>query len=171
MTDAEYIDLCHQAKDALAELLDATDHDRGTKQRIAYRDLKRYIEKHEGGRDDEPESRSELDEIRERRARSRAWRQWPLERKEALVLEILGDERLTGKELAIRFRTAVAADFDACQDQVMYVVRKMLGTQVDRELEPWGSRGRYVYFAKRGLEGPIAELQAQLDATDAGGVA
>ncbi|HEX2161683.1 MAG TPA: hypothetical protein VHF88_07665 [Thermoleophilaceae bacterium] len=157
----EYLELCHNAKDALSDLLDETDHDLGTCERTAYKSLKRYIARHEAEAD-EPE---DDDGWAVERARRKAWDRWPMERKRAVVLELLGDKRLTGKELAQRFRQAVAADFDVYEDQVLYIVKKMLGADLDRELEQWGSRGRYRYFRKRGLEGPIAELQRQFDAT------
>lgn len=167
----EYLDLCQTAKDALGELLEETDHHLGTTERAAYGSLSKYIEKWDGEAGDDPDAAWGGERARERAEleREQAWADWPMERKRAMVLDVLGDDRLTGSELAVRYREALKEDFDLYQKQVLYIVRKMLGSEVDRELEPWGSRGRYRYFRKVGLEGAIADLQRQLDAESAGG--
>lgn len=175
MSHDDYLDLCRVARDALADLLEETDHHRGVKERAAYGSVVEYIEKYEETEADDHDSAPLLtrpgfdSHDAERGEREQAWSRWPMERKRAMVLDVLGDDRLTGKELAQRYREAVKDDFDVYQDQVLYIVGKMLGSEVDRELEPWSSRGRYRYFRKVGLEGPIADLQRQLDAENAGG--
>jgi hypothetical protein len=114
---------------------------------------------------------------REQRARDLAasreadevWRQTPRERREVLLFQVLGDEALILRELTERMNgelgfpqppgtRAPRAVYDG---SVRSLVQRMLRDgQLERKSETFNkTHMRYRYFRRRGLEGPIADLE------------
>lgn len=82
------------------------------------------------------------------------------EDRERVVLELLGDDRLTVNEL---WRRAYAAGWDLGEGKARVILRDLLEAgQVERRPEPRGRGGkaiRYRWNVKTRLEGPIVELE------------
>lgn len=153
-----YIELCHTAKDALYELLKATEPDMGYKLRTAYSDLKTYIAEHGEAEDSPAEPEPER------------WGDLPIPQRQAHVLEHLGEDRLTISELTTVLEKALHVDYSVYENWVRSAVNRMFKEgKLQREGEQWHSRIRYRYYVPRELEGPIADLQRQFDAGNAGG--
>ena len=93
----------------------------------------------------------------ERCERVEAWRAAPTAARESRVLQVLGDDALTQRELRNRLEEAGAALYER---DIRYLLTRMLRAgQLDRVKEPFRQTGRYRYFRRRGLEGPIADLE------------
>ncbi len=92
------------------------------------------------------------------------WMRTPNERREAYAFQLLGDARLTIAEITDLFQAELEPDAKPYETDIRSLVTKMFKAgQLEREGEEWRSRIRYRYFRKCTLEGPIADLQAQLD--------
>lgn len=167
---AEYIELCKTAKDAIRDVIKASEPGSGWKLHVAYNDLKAVIEKSKGKGADEPrlpESRDE--EVNaERNLRwehEKAWNATRGERRQRLILEALRSDRLTLREIAERLNGQHADRFGRVYDSMLRgEVYKMLAAgELEREREDFKNKPRFRYFRKPGLTGPIAELDALLD--------
>jgi hypothetical protein len=104
------------------------------------------------------EARSRVaEQLAESRAAERVWREIPRERREALLFQVLGDERLTIPELADRMNSEIGHE----PTRVVYegharklVSRLLKEGQLKREAETFNkSHTRYRYF-------PVAEAGA-----------
>lgn len=109
----------------------------------------------------------------ERQDRNERWRQWdeqraawrrsPIEYRENVVLNALGDERLPIGELTARVNaqlggTAGDVVYDSGVQSLCY--RLLAAGQLGREHEPTErTRPRWRYFRRRDLAGPIADLE------------
>jgi hypothetical protein len=122
--------------------------------------IHRMLREHEPAEEDGPQlsddGRSESIDSR----RERAWDAIPTAERDRLVLEHLGDDRLTIRELHRRMEAALP---DCCLYEP-YVRSLVMRLFRERELDRVGERYRkgdsirYRYF-KRPLEGPIADLE------------
>lgn len=110
---------------------------------------------------------------REQRAEAEdAWNRLARERREVLLLQALGDERLIIRELVERMN----AELGFPQQKGEYRIRALYGPEVtglvrrmwrqgqlEREAETFNvNHTRYRYSRRRGLEGPIADLERAL---------
>lgn len=106
------------------------------------------------------------DEEREER---RAWRRTPRAVKERVVLEALGDERLSCRELwALTHRTHTAWFTDA---NLRVVLRRLVDAgELDYTIEQptHGGRSRAVYSRRAPLSGPIEALERAFNAPQEG---
>jgi hypothetical protein len=104
-------------------------------------------------------------EREERRERRFAWKESPLVEREREALQLLGDDRLTIKEITERFNEAhpepdIPIIFDTDVRPLMY--RLLHAREVDRKAEPrvpGGKAVRHRYFRRQTLEGPIVDLE------------
>jgi hypothetical protein len=115
---------------------------------------------------DVPETREQKRqrEHEEHLARSRAWKATAGEQCQRLILEALGADQLTlsqiAKRLTERYRDQYGGIFEST---LRNEVRNMLiAGELDRLRADLHNKPRYVYFRKPGLDGPIADLEAQL---------
>ncbi len=153
MPSDSYIALCERARDALRELLMKTEPDLATTERAAYSSLKKYIAKFG---DDGGEETKEPEPDR--------WGSLAIPQRQAHIVEHLGEARLTIAELTAVLEKALHVDYRVYENWVRSTVNRMYKEgKLHREGEQWHSRIRYRYYVPRELEGPIAELQAQLD--------
>jgi hypothetical protein len=123
---------------------------------------------------EEKERREEWYEER-RRCRGEAegvWRRVPRDRRDSLVLEVLGDERLIIREITERMNAALgypeSRDADGyrspcavyqCEIQNL-VARLLRDGQLEREPETFNkTHMRYRYSRKQALDGPIVDLE------------
>lgn len=115
----------------------------------------------------EKQGRRVWENLKESRAVEARWKGLTHERRESLVLHALADARCTAHEINERVNEALGATGDwsaVYPDDMARVVRQMFKAgQFDRALDPRSRRRRFVYFRKRGLDGPIADLQRALD--------
>lgn len=91
-----------------------------------------------------------------------AWGHTSRPARESLVLQVLADDRLTVSEMADRMNAELG--FEKARAVHDSNLRPMLSRMLDAgqlERQPQVFRGkvRYRYFRKRGLEGPIADLE------------
>ena len=98
-----------------------------------------------------------------------AWKRMPRERRETLVLHVLGDDRLVIREITGRMN----AELGYPQSEGESRVRALYGSEVtnlvkrlwregqlEREAETFKvNHTRYRYSRRRGLDGPIADLE------------
>ena len=111
----------------------------------------------------------ELEKALERaslRERESVWADMPRERRQALVLDVLGDERLTIREIWVLVEERLQSAYEVEGPRIVYqsyvgsVVKRMLREgQLERHAEVYRNKPRYRYARKRGLEGPIADLE------------
>lgn len=98
----------------------------------------------------------ELETMRQARAR---WTGLDKAERQRLALNALGDKRLCAREIFERV-AAELPDADFYRSDIDPVLRALLDArEVDREAEDWQSRKRWRYFARRELDGPIADLE------------
>jgi hypothetical protein len=168
--DDEYRELIEDARDAIRKLLDESEHDAWMWLRNGYGDLRNQLD-----RDDRERAKSdsrykvatserlaaERDEYRQRRA---VWKGLGREQRERYLLDVLRDERRTIPELTNRLEDHLQGEFGPCAvyiGDVRTVVTRMLHAgQLLPEPETFNkTHTRFRYFRKRGLDGPIADLE------------
>lgn len=89
------------------------------------------------------------------RERRQEWQRSPWAYREGALFDVLADERLTISELTERLELHGLYASD-----VRTLLRRMVERrQLEREPEPFRGKVRYRYFQRRGLEGPIADLE------------
>jgi hypothetical protein len=164
----DYRELVEDARDAVYKLLRESTPDSLISLRFQYKELRRILEsddrerQKEQGRqatDEQDEStfarlRREREEAAERRD---VWKRMPREQRESALFQVLGDERLTIRELASRLGTEV--DEYIYEGNLRPLVMAMFhGGQLERVEETFRNKPRHRYFRKRGLDGPIVDL-------------
>lgn len=167
MTAGEYTEACRVAKEALYDVLMATEPDTGGRLRVAYTQLKRLSGTGEAGHGRETREREEREreERLQEHKRRTGWKRISMDRREAFAFQLLGDDRLTIADLTKRFRTEFGTDIAIHETHIRGLVARMLEAgHLARKGEAWQGRVRYRYFRKRELEGPIVELEAMLQA-------
>jgi hypothetical protein len=101
-------------------------------------------------------------EIRERRD---VWAGTPRERRESLLFQVLGDERLILRELTSRMNAELGTPDHGPHSAVYQghvrslVMRMFHAGQLERAGETFKNKPRWRYFRKRGLDGPIVDLE------------
>jgi hypothetical protein len=166
--DEDYRALMEGARDALRDLLEETHLDLGVRLRAAYGQLRRELEGDDEGRRSVAErdgvSERKERELRESREREQVWKQTPIERRESLLLQVLADEGLTINELVGRVNAELCPPdtnyLMVYEPALRVLVKRMFAAgQLERVGEPaCNGQTRYRYFRKRGLDGPIADL-------------
>lgn len=163
----DYRELIETAHDAIDELLNASKHDSWMRLRLAYGEMSDALELDEAKREKAEKRDAEAAERRAAVARRQEirerWTKLPAARREGILLDVLGDERLFHRDLCDRVNTAlVGAPDEECAvypTEVQVLAKSMFDAgQLDRAVDPTSRRRRYVYFRKRGLDGPIADL-------------
>jgi hypothetical protein len=92
----------------------------------------------------------------------------------ALILNLLGEERLLTHEAVARFREKYP-EWEGClYDNSMGALLRRMWKERDLDragepMSPGSSRMVYRYFIRRELEGPIADLDAAFREAEAGG--
>jgi hypothetical protein len=123
---------------------------------------------------EEVEAKETQEERRERRLRERlekeaAWKRVPAAERDRILLEVLGEDRLTIRELTERMRSELPR-CDLYESHVGRLVGRLFkeARELDRAADPRKKgRPRYLYF-RRGLEGPIADLERTFHESDEG---
>ena len=107
-----------------------------------------------------PQRHDPIREIHERRAR---WEDWGKVGQERFVLEVIGERRLTKREIVEALQARLGDEFHIYDNYVQNVLRHLLAAgEVVRAPEDW--RGRYRYrYARTPLSGPITELERAFD--------
>lgn len=177
---AEYTELVEAARDAMRALLARTEPGTGLRLHHAYRDLGDMLTAgatHERTPGEIEQDRAVPADGGEREAsqgRVSTWRDIPRARREALVFQVLGEDRLTIRMITermegelVRLGFARWDGFRACavyQTEVDPVVKRMWRHgQLERAPETFnGSRIRHRYRRPCGMEGPIADLDRAL---------
>jgi hypothetical protein len=176
--DEHYVELMIEAKDALGDMLRATEPGMGSLYHQAYAGLKQQIEEATGERHRGPHPRlpgaeghdatepatSHFDDyhVKNREIR-RCRRDFTRPQRERFILEQLGDEGLTTGEIAERF-SKHHPELGLYPGHIQPIVADMFKNRELRR-EPTGLSGpnpRWRYFRNATLEGPIADLDRQL---------
>ena len=157
----DYRELFVNAKRALRELLEETEHDGLPTVRAAYGTIRERLgaDEREGERESAVEEKRAVRELE--REVSEGWRHEPRERREAWLLGSLGDRRLTIKELreAMNAKPPVEG-WSVWESNVRSLALTMLTAgQLEREAETFRNKPRYRWHRARGLSGPIADLE------------
>jgi hypothetical protein len=106
-----------------------------------------------------------VDHVKQRQEARDVWGQLSSERREALLLNALADNRLTIRELASGMATELGyAPDDRAGALGEYYTRPLVRRlfrdgQLERVAEEFKGKTRYRYLRKRALEGPIVELE------------
>jgi len=164
MDDDDYRELLEKAEDAIQDLLEESRPDAYMSLRFGYREVCRELDRGARARGD-ADTKAEWARARaEQQERQGRWRTLPKERREALVLQVLADDGLRLGDLTARINRELVPDggFPAVwESSVRYVVKGMVDAgQLQRTADPMsGGRVRYRYSRKRGLAGPIADLE------------
>ncbi len=97
------------------------------------------------------------------------WRKMSWEAREDLFLEVLGDDRLTAGQIAMRLNARLDWLIEQISDEFQPIVmrhtravalRLIASNQLDRELVPRvGQRMAWLFSRRPGLDGPIGELE------------
>lgn len=176
MGQDDYRELQEAARDALYELLMQTEPGIGLTLHVAYGELRRQLERNDAARGRElwrqhlEETREErVREERERRERRAAWGRMPYPERMHRVLNVIGDGRLTIREVYDRLKEAMP-EADFYDNNVRLVVKRLHDRgDLDRVAEPRspGSTAvRYRYF-RRAADPKLAELERQLNDKEA----
>lgn len=194
-TRDEYVELLEIARDALRDVLEETDHGAGFTMREAYAqinaDLDLLASEDVDAVDDRARRARELlaklqppasaprgqHGLHDRRDRAREWRRVPRAARESIVLDALGERRMSVSELLFHiFRTRPNCMFSDAylRDLLTHLVESGdLGCAT--ELPPpdptrrRGRRARRVYFRRTPvLTGPIADLDRAFNAEESG---
>ena len=152
----EYIELLEEARDVLRELLTHAEPGTGLDVHRTYNQIKAALARETG----EASGGSEADS----RLRRQAWLVMPRGDRTRLLLQELGDRRLTINELTDRVSEA-RADIDVYEGDIRALVYRLCR---EGELDRAGERRcrgdhkgsiRYRYFRNTTLDGPIADLE------------
>ena len=165
--DNEYRELIEEARDAVRKLLDESEHDSWGSLRVGYGQLRDALARDDKAREGDDEKRERQAKIYARSEGERVWKATPAERRESLLLQVLGDEYLIIRELTSRLRTELGylqeADGATVYDSdVRRQAEKMLHAgELDRLAERFGggAKFRWRYFRKQALDGPIVDLE------------
>ncbi len=103
------------------------------------------------------------EDLAELHRREAHWRASPIERREAILLEALGDEGRTRREIADKMNELVGGNVGIHPvlrpSSLQTLLPRMLDSgQLVREKEVFQNKPRWRYFRARGLDGPIADL-------------
>ena len=114
-----------------------------------------------------PQRHDPIREIHERRAR---WGDFGTVGQERLVLEVIGERRLTKREITEALQTRLGDEFHIYDNYVQNVLRHLLAAdEIVREPEDW--RGRYRYrYARKPPSGTIVDLERTFHEQGRGGV-
>jgi hypothetical protein len=166
----EYRDLLIAAKDALGELLRASEPGTGPTLHTAYADLKDSITRREdllNGRD-KPETHDTRDQAEEWWKRRQTWRRTPDHERRRIALDALGDERLSVREVQERINATHEVLISDSNVQMLFT-RMLQAGEIDREVVDGRARQkRYRYFRKP-MSGEIVALEKLLEQTETGG--
>lgn len=162
MSDDEYRELETAACDALRELLTRTEPGTGLYLHTAYARLSGEIEASE--RPDAPRITPQQTEglgetILEQKARD--WCRHPMAQRRHDVLNALGDDRLTKREIHERVADASPDDKVWMSNVETAVAGLWRQGELSREPESFRGKTRYRYFRRTDLDGPIADLDRQ----------
>lgn len=174
----DYRALIEDARDAVCELLTASTPESWIGLRTSYGfmlselrdDDRQRAREQQNARPSTPARSARVSEVDAAFAQlDQCWKPLTHERRVSLVLDVLGDDALTVREItgriSERFRTP-----ECGSRRIVYetyarpLLRKMFLTgQIDRHAETRGKPGskatRYRYSARRQLDGPIADLE------------
>ncbi len=172
----EYRELIEGAYDAIHKLLTESTPDSWMGLRSNYTVLRQTLERdaqepqQEQKRYEQDEGeriRREQAEIRKRR--DLGWKRLPRERRESALFQVLGDEGLTLRWLASRMEAGLGVRI--YESDLRYPVKRMFSEgQLERVEETFRNKPRYRYFRKRGLDGPIVDLERAYHHEDGGEV-
>lgn len=164
----DYRELLEDAHNALRALLDASAPESWMGLRAGYGELRRALRRDVADRERE-------ERLEEQRNREDGWKRTPAARQESLVLDLLGDDRLTFREMTARLNVELVGAYEkpvAYESHVRRLVMRMhrAGQLEGESDDSFRGKLRYRYFRKRPLEGPIADLErAYLDNGDEDG--
>jgi hypothetical protein len=158
----EYRELIDAAERAVYDLLVASTPESWLSLRTGYGELKREVLRHEGTSD---RGRAEHIE-RQRRLREsihERWNRLTTEARENLLLHVLADDRLLIREMVERLNDELVPEdvtWRAVYESSVrgLAARLVRNGQLERAAESWRGKVRYRYFRRRGLSGPIADL-------------
>lgn len=149
MNEDEYVALVDDARESLRRLLVATEPGTGLSLHSAYNDLKAM------GRPVRALADRRLEEMRY----ENGWKRIPTLERERIMLELLGERRLTIAELTQELKAAQRTECAIYDSHVRAMVYRLYRAGgLDRAGEQWHGKTRYRYFRKP-LSGPIADLE------------
>ncbi len=160
MSNDNFRELLEEARDALRNVLKASEPGTGLALHSAYNTIKESIkteeeailaaERAEGTR----ERWAQLAEQRDQ------WKRLSIPERHRLTLELLGEDQLTAREVRDRLRGELG-DWVVHDGDVRNELRRLIDAgELQRKLEP-NTRGstRYRYFRNTHLSGPIVDLE------------
>jgi hypothetical protein len=160
----EYRELIAAAERALYDLLEASTPESWLALRPGYGELKREVLRQAGA----TYSATRAGHIeRQRRGRDEIHDRWSAlggDAREELLFQVLGDDRLLIREIVERLNDVLVPEdvtWRAVYENAVrgLTVRLVRDGRLERIAEPWRGRVRYRYFRRRGLSGPIADLE------------
>lgn len=154
MSDDEYVVLLEEAQAALYDLIMASEPGTGWAFHQAYTATKKSLENYAT-----PTPRQVIEAAQEP---SRAWKSAPSHERERIVLEALGDARLTRTEVAQRINDT-HPEFHV-YDSGPLLDRMLLAGELERVSEAFKGKKRWRYWRNSKLSGPIADLDQALEA-------
>ena len=171
MSPDEYREPVEQARDSLYALLRETEPGTGLLLHRAYRSLKDQHEE-EAAEGTRPRHDEQREQWAEYKGRSAVWLKMPRPEREHLVLEAIGDDRLTLGELVARINEHSGVHVHEQRLRPL-VYRLHREGKLDRTRERRASSGnkpgafRYRFFRWRELSGPIADLERTFNGEEA----
>jgi len=161
MTNDDYRALAIEARDALRDVIKASEPGTGMVLHSAYTCLKRMLEP-----EPEPETTvstqsEEHKECWRRHHEQRArWTKLSMPERNRLTLELLGEDELTVREVMDRLRGELGESAVSDVDARGVLKRLLDAEEVQRKLDPnSGGTVRYRYFRNTDLSGPIVDLE------------
>jgi len=164
MSNDNYRELLEEARDALRNVLKASEPGTGLALHSAYNTLKQSIQKEEeaiAGAERAAGTRDPWAERAEQRAeQGDRWAELSIPERHRLTLELLGEDQLTAREVRDRLRGELGESAVYDGDIRNELKRLIDAGELQRKLEP-NTRGRtrYRYFRNTHLSGPIVDLE------------
>ena len=165
----DYRELIENARDAMRELLKKSEPDSWLGLRNSYAEIRRALNVDDGlierlRKRTEQEERRTLstthDGDRERREEAAIWKSVSKVERERVAIEMIGEGRLTLTELTHKFQEHFGFDGTIYHSQIRPIAMRLLAAgELQREAEDFQGKVRYRWFRRRGLDGPIADLE------------
>jgi hypothetical protein len=160
----DYAELVRAAKDALGDMLRASEPGTGLSLHMAYAALKSMLDKEQGTvvetQQESPEKKLAR-EFAEAQARTRLWLDLNLDDRHRIILQVIGDEKLTLREITKRLDD-YRDDWKIWQSNVASTVKRLCERgDLACEKDMLGNRPRNRYFHSTDLTGTIADLERE----------
>lgn len=159
MSSSDWLEALEEAQEALRRVIKMAEPGTGIPLHLAYNQLKVVADRERQGTGREQPAAPPQDAAMTFAEARQRWRGLCWAQREQILLEALGDECLTPRELLPRVRRLLNLDYGVYDNNIRALADRMREAgELERHAEQWRGRVRYRYSRRTQLEGPIADL-------------